>query len=87
MLTCLNLGCLFGEFVTDRHVNRQAVFAIKGLSTDSAVVHKLSWKVNRFHVIFYIGFVFVLFSTALASEQSRFSVSFNVFLQDNPICG
>ena len=78
---------LFGEFVTDGHVNRQAVFAVKCLSTDSAVVHKLSWKMNGLHMVFYVGFVFVFFSTTLATEQSRFSVSFNVLLQDNPICG
>ena len=88
MFTYLVSWCyLFGEFVTDGHVNRQAVFAIKGLSTDSAVVHKLSRKMNGFHVIFYVGFVFILFSTTLASEQPCFSVSFNVLLQDYPICG
>ena len=41
---------------------------------------------NRFHVIFYVRFVFVLFSTTRASEQPCLSISFNVLLQYNPVC-
>ena len=80
------LALLFGEFVTDRHVNRQAVFAIEGFSTDSAVVYKLSWEMNRFHMVFDVCFVLIFFATTLASEQPCFSVPFYVFLQDYPVC-
>ena len=41
---------------------------------------------NRFHMIFYVRFVSVLFSTTRASEQPCLSISFNVLLQYNPVC-
>ena len=41
---------------------------------------------NRFHMIFDVGFVLIFFATTLASEQPCFSVPFNVFLQDYPVC-
>ena len=61
---------LLCSFMSNRHVNKYAVFPIKSLATHLTIVHKLPRKMNGFNMILYVGLVSICLATALTEEEA-----------------
>ena len=73
--------CLLDIAVKFIHVNWQTVFAIKSFVTNTAIIHKLSGKMNSLYMFTNIVFLSIYFATECTREGPCRNIFLDVVIQ------